>query len=113
MFLIVSRFEISKKKKIRFFETAKVDDPLNSGIRILIIIMHLIECFISKVCFYRLFKAFEIQILENCIKIQIKIKINSKVTYQNITYFPNNSKKFSRYLLFLRFLRRLIIEKKW
>ena len=29
MFLIVSRFEISKKKKIRFFEAAKVDDPLN------------------------------------------------------------------------------------
>ena len=28
MFLILSRFEISKKK-IRFFETAKVDDPLN------------------------------------------------------------------------------------
>ena len=30
MFLIVSRFEISKKKKIRFFETAKVDDPLKA-----------------------------------------------------------------------------------
>ena len=29
MFLIVSRFEISNKKKIRFFETAKVDDSLN------------------------------------------------------------------------------------
>ena len=28
MFLIVSRFEMSNNKKIRFFETAKVDDPL-------------------------------------------------------------------------------------
>ena len=35
MFLIVSRFEISTKK-IQFFETAKVDDPLNAQENILL-----------------------------------------------------------------------------